>query len=180
MLIRMPHRRTLLKWLHWKVVPLFIWFLFVTPDDVIPFGPGAFHFHSFLGLVFVTLSVLWTIGLIRRGLTGRAGPKLSARGQRLHQTLHKVLIWGLFGVAFTGLLMGITASRQLWAGGLVPVGTPLGLTDWNHIAGVVHIYEFYILAAVVIFHAGFHIWRHIRLKDNALRIMFPKALHRFL
>ena len=29
-------------------------------------------------------------------------------------------------------------------------------------------------------HALFHIWRHLRLGDNALRIMAPKRLHRYL
>ena len=33
---------------------------------------------------------------------------------------------------------------------------------------------------VIILHAGFHIWRHARLRDNALRIMFPKVMHRYL
>jgi cytochrome b561 len=29
-------------------------------------------------------------------------------------------------------------------------------------------------------HVGFHIWRHIKLRDNALRIMALKAFHRYL
>jgi len=45
---------------------------------------------------------------------------------------------------------------------------------------VLHVYQFYALALLVVAHAGFHIWRHLHLRDNALRIMAPKVLHRFL
>ena len=76
--------------------------------------------------------------------------------------------------------MGLTSSTLLWAGGIVPIAPPLGLPEWNHFVGQVHAAEFYLLGGVVAFHAAFHIWRHLRLKDNALRIMAPKALHRFL
>ena len=94
--------------------------------------------------------------------------------------MHKALIWGLFGVALTGFGLGLTASRQLWAGDLVPIAYPLGLPDLNDLVGTLHIVEFYALAAIAVVHAGFHIWRHVRLRDNALRIMAPKALHRYL
>ena len=180
MTFRMPHRRTLLKWLHWLTLPLFIWFLLVTPDDVLPFGPGAFRFHSVLGLFFVSLALGWTALHMRRGLTGRPGPKLSPRLKTFHQILHKALIYGLFGVALTGFLLGLTSSVQLWAGGIVPIAWPMGLPKLNHLVGIVHIFEFYALAGLVAVHALFHIWRHLKLRDNALRIMAPRALHRFL
>ena len=37
-----------------------------------------------------------------------------------------------------------------------------------------------LLAVIVLLHAGFHIWRHVRLRDNALRIMVPRRFHRYL
>lgn len=175
-----PTKRTALKILHWATVPLFIWFMFVTPDHVNAIGPWAFQVHSVFGLIFVSLALIWTGAHIRRGLVGRPGPKLGPMGKRLHRTLHITLIWGLFGVALTGFGLGLTASVQLWAGDLVPIAYPLGLPRANEVMGLIHTVEFYALAAIAIFHAGFHIWRHIRLKDNALRIMAPKALHKFL
>jgi cytochrome b561 len=50
----------------------------------------------------------------------------------------------------------------------------------NEIVGTLHIIEFYTLGGLIVIHASFHIWRHLRLRDNALRIMAPKILHRFL
>ena len=48
------------------------------------------------------------------------------------------------------------------------------------LVGLIHSIEFYALAGIALAHAAFHIWRHLRLRDNALRIMAPKVLHRFL
>ena len=69
--MQLPARRTALKWLHWIMVPLFVWFLLVQPDDVTPFGPRAFQAHSTLALIFVSLSLLWFADLMRRGLERR-------------------------------------------------------------------------------------------------------------
>jgi cytochrome b561 len=173
-------RRSWLKIVHWSVLPLLVWFLLVTPDDVARFGSWAVRLHSVLGLVFVILALGWTVDYLRRGLAGRPGPKLGPRAQRFHRVLHRAILWGLCGVALTGFLLGLTASRQLWAGGFVPIAVPLGLPEANVVVGQVHAIEFYLLSALVAVHAGFHIWRHLRLRDNALRIMAPKQLHRFL
>jgi len=177
---RLPARRSALKAMHWAMVPMLIWFLLVTPDDVLPFGPTAFQAHSALALVFVTLCLWWTADYLRRGLASRPGPKLPPWGRLMHQWMHKVLIWGFFGVAVTGFLLGLTSATLLKAGGVLPIAPPLGLRRANDIIGQIHIYEFYLLAAIAAGHAGFHIWRHLRLRDNALRIMAPRALHRFL
>lgn len=175
-----PHRRTVAKVVHGATIPFFIWFLLVAPEDVRAIGPWAFQVHSLFGLIFVSLALFWTADYLRRGLVGRPGPKLSPRLRQVHRVLHRVLIWGLFGVALTGFGLGLTSSVQLWAGDIVPIAYPLGLPEWNDLVGRVHIVEFYLLAVIAVFHAGFHIWRHVRLRDNALRIMAPKALHRFL
>lgn len=176
----LPKRRTALKVLHWSMVPLLIWFILVTPSDVLPFGQRAFQFHSLLGLLFVTLCLLWTADYMRRGLASRPGPKLPSWARTIHQGLHKALIWGLFGVALTGFFLGLTSATLLKAGGILPIAPPLGLRHANDIIGTIHIYEFYLLAVLAIAHAGFHIWRHIRLRDNALRIMAPRIFHRYL
>lgn len=177
---RRLNRRTTLKWVHWTTLPLLAWFIFVTPSDVNKIGPWAVHLHSVLGLVFVSLALGWTAMHWRSGLVGRAGPKLSPRLQYLHQIMHKTMVWGLFGVAITGFLLGLTSTVQLWAGGVFPIAMPLGLPRMNDLVGQVHIVEFYLLVAIVIGHAGFHIWRHVKLHDNALRIMAPRKLHRYL
>ncbi|QJF50432.1 cytochrome b/b6 domain-containing protein [Roseobacter ponti] len=174
------HRRTWLKWLHWSMLPLVLWFTFVQPDDIRPLGEEAFMFHSVLGLIFVSLALLWTADYMRRGLAGRPGPKLRGRLRTLHSLMHRTLIWGLFLVAFTGFLLGLTSTVLLWAGGIVPIAPPMGLPRANDLVGVVHAIEFYTLAALVAGHALFHLWRHFGLNDNALRIMVPRALHRFL
>lgn len=177
---RRPARRTTLKALHWAMVPLFAWFVLVQPADVARIGPAAVQFHSVMGLVFVSTALLWTGLYLRRGLVGRPGPKLQGWARWLHPVLHKTLIWGICGVALTGLLIGITSSVQLWAGGIVPIAVPLDLPQANDWVGLLHSIEFYGLALIAAVHAAFHIWRHLALRDNALRIMAPRALHRFL
>ena len=177
---RLPGRRAALKVLHWAMVPLLVWFVLVTPDDVLPFGPTAFQIHSILALVFVTLCLLWTADYLRRGLASRPGPKLPPWARILHQVMHKALIWGLFLIAVGGFLLGLTSSRLLKAGGFLPIAPPMGMRETHEIIGTLHIYEFYLVAAIAAFHAAFHIWRHVRLRDNALRIMVPRALHKYL
>lgn len=176
-----PHQRRLrLKVLHAAMIPLMIWFVLVTPDDVVPLGAAAFQFHSFLGLIFVTLALLWTAGLLRRGLASRPGPKLRGWKRRVHRPMHLTLIWGLFGVALTGFLLGLTSAVQLRAAGVVPIAPPLNMPKANDLIGLIHIYEFYALGLIAAAHAAFHIWRHYVLRDNVLRIMAPKALHKYL
>jgi cytochrome b561 len=69
---------------------------------------------------------------------------------------------------------------QLWAGDIVPIAYPMGWPKLNDLVGIVHSIEFYTIAVLAIAHAGCHIWRHIKLRDNALRIMAPKVFHRYL
>ena len=163
------------------MLPLFVWFLFMTPDIVLRLGGSTFFtIHSNLALVFVSLCLLWTASLMRKGLASRPGPKLRPWARRFHRWIHLIIIWGLFGVAFTGFLLGLTSAVLLKAGGFLPIAPPLDLKHANELVGQIHIIEYYCLAVVVLAHALFHIWRHMHLKDNALRIMAPKAMHRFL
>nr|WP_229666005.1 hypothetical protein [Wenxinia marina] len=84
------------------------------------------------------------------------------------------------GVALSGLGLGLTASRQLMAGGFVPVRVPLSMPQLNAWIGWVHGREFCALSALTAVHAAFHVWRHVRLRDNALRIMAPRWDWRWL
>lgn len=177
---RLPHRRTWLKWLHWTLLPLFLWFLVVTPSDVARIGPWAVALHSDLGLAFTALSLIWVADFAIRGLASRPGPKLPPWARTAHRWMHRSLVIGLGGLALTGFALGLTSSRLLLAGGFVPIAPPLGLREANEVAGTVHFTWFYGLAVLAAAHAAFHLWRHVHLRDNALRIMAPKALHRFL
>ncbi len=175
-----PQRRLALKWLHWGLLPFFVWFLFADPEVLRRMGPGWFRLHSVMGLAFVSLSLAWTGFYLRRGLLSRPGPKLPGWARRAHRAMHHALVWGLFLVAFGGFLLGLTSSVPMKAGGILPIAPPLGMPAANHLIGIVHTYQFYALAGLAAVHAGFHVWRHVRLRDNALRIMAPRLLHRFM
>ncbi len=162
------------------MLPLLIWFVLVQPKDVLPFGRKAFLVHSNLAVIFVAISILWTADLMRRGLAGKPGPKLPTWARRLHQIVHKTIIWGLFTVGLTGLLLGLTSSVLLKADGFLPIAPPMGWRQLNEYVGDFHIIQFYTLACIVAAHALFNIWRHFRLRNNALRIMVPKTFHKWL
>lgn len=162
------------------MVPLFVWFLLIKPQDVAAWGTWAVKLHSVFGLIFVAMCLAWTVSLLWQGLASRPGPKLRGWARAIHRPLHLTIIWGLFGVAVTGFLLGLTASRILFAGTILPIAPPLGLPEANQWVGTLHTVEFYALGVVVAGHAAYHIWRHYHLRDNALRIMAPKVLGRFL
>lgn len=175
-----PSRRSALKTMHLLMVPLFIWFLLVQPHDVVRWGKFWVDFHSVLGLVFVSIALFWFAMYLRKGLASRPGPKLKGWARAVHRPLHLTLTWGIFAVAVTGFLLGLTSSVQLWAGDIVPIAYPMGWPKLNDIVGIVHSIEFYVMAVVASGHGAFHLWRHIKLHDNALRIMAPKVFHRYL
>jgi cytochrome b561 len=175
-----PARRLRLKILHFVMFPLALWFTLTDPGDNLPASPEVLRFQSILALIFVTGAVIWTLDALFKGMVSRPGPKLPQWARRVHWWMHRVLVWGIALVALTGLGLGITASRQLWAGGIVPIGVPLSMPDLNRIIGKIHLWEFYLLAGLIGLHALFHIWRHYRLRDNALRIMAPKRWHKYL
>lgn len=178
--LRLPRRRSALKLLHWGIVPFFVWFMFADPDALRAMGPGWFQLHSINGLIFVTLALVWTAWHLRKGLASRPGPKLPPMARAFHPILHKTLIWGLFAVALTGFGLGLTSAVLLKAGGVLPIAPPLNLPEAHRIVSWTHIYQFYGLALVVVAHAAFHTWRHLALRDNALRIMAPRVVHKLL
>ena len=173
-------RRTLLKIVHWTMLPLVVWFVLIGPPQAHALGPWGFLLHSNLALLFVILCLGWTADFVRRGLATKRTPKLSSGAALVHWWMHRTIIWGLFGVALTGFLLGLTSPRLLKAGGFLPFAPPLDMERANEWVGLLHIVEFYALGLLIVGHAGFHVWRHYRLRDNALRIMVPRRLHRFL
>lgn len=163
------------------MIPLVFWFVIATPDFVRwLWGPRGNAINSDIALLFVTLALVWTLDSFWRGMLGRPGPKLSPRLKTFHRVLHRTMIVMLFLIPVGGFLLGLTASRVLRAGGWLPIAPPMHLDRANEIIGTLHIYQFYALAALAVLHAGFHVWRHYKLRDNALRIMAPRILHRWL
>lgn len=162
------------------MVPLFIWFVMIGPPEAFDLGTWGFWFHSNLALVFVILCLLWTADFLWRGLATTRTPKLPPWAKTVHWWMHRTIIWGLFLIALGGFLLGLTSSVLLKAGLFLPIAPPQNLPLANKWIGKLHIYQFYALGVLIIFHAIFHIWRHFRLRDNALRIMVPKVFHRFL
>ena len=173
-------RRSILKLVHWTMVPLFVWFVLVGPPQAHALGPWGFLLHSNLALLFVVLCLAWTADFLWRGLATTRTPKLPGWAKRVHWWMHRTIVWGLFAVALGGFLLGLTSERLLKAGGFLPIAPPLDLERANEGIGTLHIMQFYALGLLVVAHAAFHVWRHVRLRDNALRIMAPKPLHRFL
>ena len=173
-------RRTILKTVHWLMVPLFVWFLVVGPPQAHALGRYGFVIHSNLALLFVVLCLAWTGDFLVRGLATTRTPKLPGWGRRVHWWMHRTIVWGLFLVALGGFLLGLTSERLLEAGLWLPIAPPLDLKAANSIIGKLHIAQFYALGVLVAAHAAFHVWRHVALHDNALRVMAPRALHRFL
>ena len=162
------------------MVPLLAWFALVGPPEAHALGPWGFLLHSNLALLFVVICLGWTGHFLWRGLETKRTPKLGPRAARAHWWMHRTIVWGLFGVALGGFLLGLTAPRLFKAGGFLPFAPPLDLEVLHDWIGTIHIVQFYALCALVAAHALFHVWRHVRLRDNALRVMAPRALHRFL
>ena len=173
-------RRTLLKIVHWMMAPLFVWFVLIGPPQAHALGPWGFQLHSLLAFFFVILCLGWTADFLWRGLATTRTPKLPPWASRVHCWMLGIIVWGLFGVALGGFLLGLTANRVLKAGLLVPFAPPLDMPVANAWIGFLHIMQFYALGALIVVHAAFHIWRHFWVRDNALRVMVPRALHRFL
>ncbi len=57
-------------------------------------------------LLFISLALLWTAMLLRRGLASRPGPKLPRWTRRMHLTL----VWKRFAVALTGFGLGLSSA----------------------------------------------------------------------
>lgn len=173
-------RRTVVKWLHWLSAALILYFFLVEPEDNRTDPGGALSTHAGVGLVLAVVAALWLGLYLRKGLAGRPGPKLPAWGRRLHPAMHKALQWGLPAVVATGALAGLAAPFVIHAFGALPVNPGIGAKGVHELAQNLHELMFDGLMLIVLAHTGFHVWRHVRLKDNALRIMLPRALHKYL
>lgn len=97
------------------------------------------------------------IGLVF-GLMTKPGPKLTGIVRRAHPWLHRAMYWLMAACA---LIVGAEALGH---------ATP----------GVTGSLAQMVLFSAASLHAIYHLWRHTALRDNALRIITPRALHKYL
>ena len=173
-------RRTTLKWLHWLSSAMIFWFFLVEPDDVERLGGAALATHAGMGTLLAIQVTGWLAMYLRRGLASRPGPKLPGWARSFHGLMHKVLIWGLTAVVLSGALAGFAAPFAIHLFGVIPFFPGIGTQQVHALVEEIHEVAFDALMIALVIHVAFHLWRHYMLKDNALRIMAPKALHRYL
>lgn len=173
-------RRTVIKWLHWLSAALILYFFLVEPEEIRS-NPGlGLSTHAGVGLMLATATALWLVMFLFKGLAGRPGPKLPAWAKRFHRLSHKGLQYGVPVMVTTGALTGLAAPFAIRAFGRFQINPGTAPKGLHKLAEELHEITFNTLMVLIVAHALFHIWRHIRLKDNALRIMMPKALHKYL
>lgn len=173
-------RRTAIKWLHWLAVALVLYFFLVEPDENKADPGGALSTHAGVGLALAIVASVWLAMFVFKGLAGRAGPKLPGWAKRVHGLSHRVLQIGLAVMVGTGALAGLMAPFAIKAFGAVPINPAFGNKTLHELAQDLHEVVFNGLLFVIVAHGLFHLWRHYLLKDNALKIMVPKILHKYL
>lgn len=173
-------RRSALKWLHWASFFLILWFFLFEPDENRADPGGALSVHAGVGVILGLVTAVWLAVYLRKGLLGRPGPKLPGWGKTLHRISHTGLQIGVPVMVGTGAFAGLAAPFLIQAFGIVPINFGVGIKTIHDLAQGVHELVFNLLILGIIAHVVFHVWRHIALRDNALRIMAPKALHKYL
>lgn len=174
------NRRTVLKWLHWLTAGLILYFFLVEPDENRADPGGALSTHAGMGLLLAIVVGIWTLIYFRKGLAGRAGPKLPGWGKKFHGLSHKVLQWGVPVMVASGAAAGLAAPFAIRAFGWFPINPGFGAKGLHELIEEIHEIIFDGLIIVIVGHILFMLWRHFLLKDNALRIMVPKILHKYL
>ena len=174
------NRRTAIKWLHWSSFFLIAYFFFVEPENVRRLGAAALATHAGVGVILAIVTVIWTAMYLRKGLAGRAGPKLPNWAKKVHGPKHKLMHLALVIMVLSGALTGFAAPYVIKAFGVMPINGAWGSKQIHGFLEEVHEVCFNVMLGAIAVHFVFHIWRHFIVKDNALRIILPKALHRFL
>ena len=176
----MLNRRAVLKWLHWLSFGLIGYFFLVEPDESRSDPGGALSTHAGVGLFLALVVLIWTLMYLRKGLASRPGPKLPPLARRAHLIMHRALYIGVPVMVATGAIAGLTAPFLISAFGFLPINFAGGTKALHNFAEEIHEITFDLLIIGIVVHALFHVWRHFRLKDNALKIMVPKPLHKWL
>ena len=176
----MMNRRSLVKWLHWISFGVIVWFYFVEPDENRADPGGALSTHAGMGVILALITLVWVGMYLRTGALGRPGPKLRGVARTAHPWLTKTLYLGLPLVVASGALAGLAAPYAILAFDILPINPPFGTKAVHDFAEEVHEIVFDGMVFLIVAHAAYHTWRHLRLRDNALRIMVPRVLHRYL
>ena len=176
----MLNRRALIKWLHWLSLAIIIYFFLIEPESVSRMGAAALATHAGMGILLGLLAAIWTAMYLRKGLASRPGPKLPKWGKVIHAFSHRALYIGLPFMVFTGAATGFAAPYVIRAFGILPISPGMNARGLHSLLEELHEITFNALLALILAHAAFHLWRHLALKDNALKIMVPKRLHRWL
>ncbi len=181
---RFFNRRKVIKVLHWTTFALLLYFFFVEPDEVERGNQAAksaaLSTHAGVGFLLAIVAGVWSVMFWTKGAAGRPGPKLPAWGKRAHPILNTGLYHLLPIMVLTGALSGLLAPFAVRGFGVIPLNFSGGLRGLHSVMTEVHEFTFDALTLLVIAHLSFHIGRHYILKDNALRIMAPRALHKYL
>ncbi len=178
-------KRALVKWLHWLAFGLMLYFFFVEPEVG---GPGLgdqraddLSTHAGMGMLLAVVTVIWSLIYWRGGPLGRPGPKLPGWRKRVHRIVNTGLYWLVPLTVITGGLAGLASEYPVLGFGVIPLNpSGWGTAGLHDIAEEIHEIAFDATIVLIFAHLIFHIWRHVLLKDNALRIMTPKVLHKWL
>jgi len=106
---------------------------------------------------FVAAVALWIAIALARGMIGRPGPKITGGLRLAYPWIHRALYAAL------GVSAALNAAELL---GWIDEGP-----GWTSLL---------VLLGAGALHGLLQFWRHTALNDNALRLIFPKALHRHL
>lgn len=174
------NRRSAIKWLHWLAFGLILYFYLVEPEENRVDPAGALSTHAGVGILLAIVVTIWFVMFLTKGLAGRAGPKLPPLAKKAYPWMHKGLYVGMPIMMITGGLLGLAAPYVIKGFGVIPLGTGAGGKGLYDFLEEIHEISFDALIIGIVLHGVFHIWRHYALKDNALRIMAPKVLHKYL
>lgn len=176
-------KRVLVKWLHWVAFGLMLYFFFVEPEveGTADARGDMLSTHAGMGMLLGVVTLIWTWIYFRNGPLGRPGPKLPGWGKRVHRVVNTGLYWLVPLTVMTGGMAGLASDYPVLGFGVVPLNpTGWGTKGLHDLAEEIHEIAFNATILLIFAHLIFHVWRHVRLKDNALRIMTPKILHKYL
>jgi cytochrome b561 len=112
---------------------------------------------DWLRWTFVAIVTIWVAIAVIKGLIGKAGPKLRPATRAAYPWMHRAIYGALTVSAALNAaeLLGWMTAGPAWVSLLV-------------------------LLAIGAFHGLFQFWRHTALYDNALLLITPKFMHKFL
>jgi len=106
---------------------------------------------------FVAAGGLWVAIALAKGLSGHPGPKLQGAARASYAPTQ----WGMYGLVAVAVVLNAAE-----------------LTGW--IAPGAAWTSLLVLLSASALHGLFHFWRHTVLRDNALRMIFPRSWHKHL